>query len=99
MGDYYKPGKKQNFGGRPTSQDVLKEQMVQMQQKKETSDNIKQLEKEEDKRYLQSFVDSLKYFDKNRNKAFLKFTNDFKSFNDGQILGKLTIAKHKNEEK
>lgn len=93
--DYYKPSKKLKFDHRVTSHDVGQEQVQQMKQKEDTIQNIKTLEKEEDRRYIQAVMNSISKESKDRNTIFLKFANDFKNANDKIQLENIALKQAK----
>ena len=99
MNDYYKPGKKLKFDSRVTSEDVYKEQIQQIKQREDTIQNSKFLEKEEDKRYIQTVLNTMEKESRQRNTIYLKLTNDFKSVNDKIQVENIALQKAKKKEK
>ena len=99
MNDYYKPGKKLKFDSRVTSEDVYKEQIQQIKQREDTIQNSKFLEKEEDKRYIQTVLNTMEKESRQRNTIYLKLTNDFKSVNDKIQLENIALQRAKKKEK
>lgn len=99
-GDYYKPSKRLYFGKRLTSEDVLNEQLRQIRDHNEHMIKIKNYEHQEDKKYIENFVKTIKKEDFKKKADHSKLVTEFKEFNDKSIMNNMKNmdnVKHMNK--
>ena len=99
MSDYYKPGKRMVFRRKLNQQEEHDEQLKQINQKQVIKENAKSLDRGEDKKYLQAFLDSMRHQEHNKKTLFHRFTKEFKDYNDNKIMNNLTWTQNEREAK